>query len=409
MKYQHQNSIQRIRKNYFHLNSYNSGNHAIHSALPYSYYTGTEVNVFNTFVNGQIEIILNKKVKENKSIKELIISRVGEEAFSYIEHFVNVQSQNTLIVSKVRQLAELKDSHDAIVSLQSFNSIKNIDSFLCQVNENILQNGQFIGFVETNQQRKQNQWVSQFSTLTKIASVLEFTVHRFCPKIIGLKQIYFTLTQGRFQRLSKAEVLGRLVKYGFKIVELEEAINGKMYFVVKKIKSPDVTSPASNGILYKFPRVGQNGKIIGVYKIRTMHPYSEYLQDYIINRNGYGADGKPANDFRVPAWAKFVRRYWLDELPQLINVFKGEMKLFGVRPVTDRYFQDIPKRIQKLRLSHKPGCIPPYVAFNKSSSKDSVLAAEEDYLNSNNHGFLADLKYISMAIKNIIFNKKRGS
>jgi hypothetical protein len=85
------------------------------------------------------------------------------------------------------------------------------------------------------------------------------------------------------------------------------------------------------------------------------------------------------------------------------------MKFFGIRPVTSRYFQDIPKHIQALRLSQKPGCIPPYVAYNKSSSKESVLIAEENYLKSGKKGVLADSKFIALAIKNIIFNKKRGA
>ena len=48
-----------------------------------------------------------------------------------------------------------------------------------------------------------------------------------------------------------------------------------------------------------------------------MHPYSEYLQDYILKLNGYSETGKPANDFRLVPYGKFLRRYWIDELPQL--------------------------------------------------------------------------------------------
>jgi len=72
--------------------------------------------------------------------------------------------------------------------------------------------------------------------------------------------------------------------------------------------------------------------MIGVYKFRTMHPYSEFLQDYMIRRNGYNKKGKPANDYRVTRWGSFMRKLWLDEVPQLINVFRGEMKLVGLRP-----------------------------------------------------------------------------
>ena len=158
------------------------------------------------------------------------------------------------------------------------------------------------------------------------------------------------------------------------------------------------------------PRLGKNGKIIGVYKFRTMHPYSEYLQDYIVNAHGYAESGKPANDFRIPAWGKFMRKFWLDELPQLINVIKGEMKLVGVRPVSQRYFQDIPKEMQKLRLTQKPGCIPPYVALNRKSNVMSVLEAEMDYLKEKiDSPYTTDLKYMITAIYNIVIKNKRSS
>ena len=75
-----------------------------------------------------------------------------------------------------------------------------------------------------------------------------------------------------------------------------------------------------------------------------------------------------------------MRKYWLDELPQLINFFKGDLKLIGIRPVSERYFEDIPKEMQKLRLTQKPGCIPPYVSLNRSGNVMSVLQAEREYL-----------------------------
>ena len=405
MRYQHQNTMYRIRKNDFLLNSFKSNYISISDSL-FQGVSGLKRQTLLENVNNKLSVILRNK---DKSAEKLIIDKVGVKAFKFINHSVSIASTKTLLLFSVNRLAKEKDVCKDIVSLQGFNSINKLDSFLCRVNEHMDYDGKFIGFVQTNEQRKKTKMFSQKTLITKTRSLLDFVFHRVSPKIFGLKQLYFGITQGKFQRLSKAEVLGRLIKFGFKIIEIEEDIDGKMYFVVKKVKNPDVSSKASTGILYKFPRVGKNGKLIGVYKIRTMHPYSEYLQDYIVSTNGYGSDGKPANDFRVPTWAKFVRRYWLDEVPQLINVLKGEMKLFGVRPVTDRYFQDIPKHIQKLRLTQKPGCIPPYVAFNKSSSKDSVLSAEEDYLNSNMHGFKADLKFIVMAVKNILINRKRGS
>ena len=158
------------------------------------------------------------------------------------------------------------------------------------------------------------------------------------------------------------------------------------------------------------PRIGKNGKIIGVYKFRTMHPYGEFLHDYILNKNGYASSGKPANDFRLTPWGKFLRKYWLDETPQILNIFKGELKLVGVRPVSQRFFDDIPKDLQKLRIKQKPGCIPPYVSLNKSGSVTDVLEAEKQYLlEKEKKYFFTDLKYFLKAIFNIVFKKKRSA
>lgn len=405
MKNIHQNVHQRIRKN--KLSSFNyslSRNYTQFNV----YYDTPEINksIIYKYIHKKITLLVS--IKE-KSKKELVVEKVGSKAYNYIEHFVDINSVKTQLLFKAKDQVTKKGIYNDIVSLKGFNSIAKLDSFLVRANESLEDNGKFIGYVKTNKQREKNRLVGKVPVLGKISYACDFIFHRVFPKINGFKHLYFGLTRGKQQRFSKAEVLGRLFKYGFKIVELEENLDGSMFFVVKKIKKPNTRSKASNGFLFKFPRIGKNGKIIYVYKIRTMHPYSEYLQDYMVNTNGYGADGKPSNDFRVPSWAKFVRRYWLDELPQLINVLKGDMKLFGVRPVTKRYFQDIPKNIQELRLLQKPGCIPPYVAYNKPSSKESVLMAEEDYLKLDKKGLFVDIKFIGYAIKNILFNKKRGS
>lgn len=406
MKYIHQNANQRITKNMSKVSRYLINHNLTSYESAYQFPKVKCISVLNKYTYQQISLLLRKKEEPSN---ELIINTIGAKAYDFIQHFINTESPKTQLLFSSKKQISKKGSVQDLVSLQGLNSICKLDSFLIRVNEGLENNGKFIGFVQTNKQRKESSWIKTVPVIGKISAIGEFAFHRICPKLKFLKSLYIGITREKYQRLSKAEVLGRLIKSGFKITEIEDDIDGVMYFVVKKVKEPDVKSKASNGFIYKFPRVGQNGKLISVYKIRTMHPYSEYLQDYIVNTNGYGSNGKPANDFRVPSWAKFVRRYWLDEVPQLANVLKGEMKLFGVRPVTDRYFQDIPKHIQKLRLKQKPGCIPPYVAYNRVSSKESVLMAEEVYLTSAKKGFLADSKLIVMAIKNILFNKKRGA
>jgi lipopolysaccharide/colanic/teichoic acid biosynthesis glycosyltransferase len=141
-----------------------------------------------------------------------------------------------------------------------------------------------------------------------------------------------------------------------------------------------------------------------------MHAYAEYLQDYVLKINGYAETGKPKDDFRLTPWGKILRRYWLDELPQLINVLKGELKLVGVRPISQRYFQDIPPDLQSMRLKFKPGCIPPYVALNRSSSLESVLQAEREYLiEKTKNPYFTDTKFFFKALYNVIFKRKRSA
>ena len=237
----------------------------------------------------------------------------------------------------------------------------------------------------------------------------EFLFKRIFPKLDWTKRIYSDVTKGKGKLLSKAEALGRLISCGFKIMDYK-SINGLTYFIVKKDKEPSFDLNPSYGLIYKMPRIGKDGKIIKVYKLRTMHPYSEYLQDYILKANGYAETGKPAADFRIPAWGKFFRRFWIDEIPQLINVLKGDMKLVGIRPVSERYFQDIPKEMQKLRLTQKPGCIPPYVALNREGNVMSVLQSEKEYLEEKlRNPYTTDTKYFFKAIFNIVFKQKRSA
>ena len=86
------------------------------------------------------------------------------------------------------------------------------------------------------------------------------------------------------------------------------------------------------------------------------------------------------------------------------------MKLVGVRPISQRYFNDIPKELQDLRINHKPGCIPPYIALNRSGNVESVLEAEKEYLiEKTKNPYFTDLKYFVLAISNILFKNKRSA
>ncbi|MDO9000957.1 MAG: sugar transferase [Bacteroidota bacterium] len=344
-------------------------------------------------------------------MKEHIINKSGEETYSFISHYLDPESKKTLIISTTNDfnITNYPGDLNSIVNLSKVNNIRYINKFFEKVNAKLINGDVFICCFETIASRKERHRLGNIPILKNIWFGAEFVFLRMFPKIWGLKKIYFLVTRGRNRLLSKAEVMGRLVSCGFSI-EASEAFNGITYAVCKKIKEPVFNMGASYGPIFKMQRVGKNGKTIGVYKFRTMHPYAEYLQDYVLNLNGYADSGKPKDDFRLTPWGRFLRRYWLDELPQLINVCKGELKLVGVRPISERYFQDIPKDLQVLRSKFKPGCIPPYVALNRKSDVASVLQSEREYLQEKiKRAYTTDTRFFFKAIFNIVFKRKRSA
>jgi lipopolysaccharide/colanic/teichoic acid biosynthesis glycosyltransferase len=289
------------------------------------------------------------------------------------------------------------------------NDVRRINKYLEEVNESLEIGQLFIGSFETYRARRNRITYYRIPLVKHVWIASEFIFLRIFPKVPLLKQVYFATTGGKGRLLSKAEMLGRLVCCGFEIVA-NQSIGGMTWFAAKKIKAPSYDKNPSYGPIFKMRRIGKGGRIFHVLKFRTMHPYSEYLQDYVLKMNGYAESGKPADDFRLTPWGKFMRRYWLDELPQLINVLSGDMKLVGVRPVSPRYFQDIPKHLQELRVTQKPGCIPPYVALDRKPSVEGVLKAEEEYLTEKKQNpYFTDTRYFFRAIYNIIVKRKRSA
>ena len=289
------------------------------------------------------------------------------------------------------------------------NDVRRINKFLEQTNESMDEGQLFVGSFETYRARRHRIAIYNVPVLRYVWISTEFIFLRIFPKVPVLKQLYFAITGGKGRLLSKAEMLGRLVCCGFEIIS-HESIEGIIWFAAKKVKAPAYDKNASYGPLFKMRRIGKGGRIFNVLKFRTMHPYSEYLQDYVLKLNGYAESGKPADDFRLTPWGKIMRRYWLDELPQLINVLKGDMKLVGVRPVSPRYFQDIPKHLQVLRSEHKPGCIPPYVSLNRKPSVEEVLKAEEEYLIEKKRSpYFTDTRFFFSALFNIVVKRKRSA
>lgn len=102
---------------------------------------------------------------------------------------------------------------------------------------------------------------------------------------------------------------------------------------------------AGGPIFFRSPRMGANGHAFAMYKFRTMAPDAEHRLQAYLQQNpqaqlDYSRRYKLKQDPRVTPVGRFLRKYSLDELPQLINVLKGEMSLIGPRPRLMREIAD---------------------------------------------------------------------
>ena len=163
----------------------------------------------------------------------------------------------------------------------------------------------------------------------------------------------------------------------------------------------------SYGPIFKMRRVGYQGKIISVFKFRTMSPYSEYVQTAIIKKNKLDKTGKINNDYRVTFYGKFLRKYWIDEFPMILNWMKRDLKIVGVRPLSEDYFKRYPKDLQDLRIKTKPGLVPPYYV-DLPVSFEEICESERRYLKSYfERPIRTDFSYFLKAFYNIVIKKKK--
>ena len=312
---------------------------------------------------------------------------------------------DTFLSEELLKAFQLNKAHKYFIDTQLLNEVKELDTYLSLMNKDLNNEKLFIGFVQTLNDWRKSKTILKIPILGMSYRIYTFLTKRVIPRLkfyrkIGLRR--------KYHFISKAETIGRLIYNGFEIQTFIE-LNDRHVFIIKKVGIPKTIKP-SFGPVFKMNRIAKNGKKIGVYKLRTMHPYSEFAHEYMILNHGFGADGKIKDDFRTSRWGKLLRKYWIDELPQLLNLIKMEMKLVGVRPVSESYFNQLPKDLKEKRIKYKPGCIPPYVALDLGTTKEAVLKAEELYLQEKekNPNF-TDLKYFFIAIYKIIFQRKRSA
>lgn len=155
-------------------------------------------------------------------------------------------------------------------------------------------------------------------------------------------------------------------------------------------------------------RIGKNGKEFNFFKFRTMVLHADEVLFKLLDENPelakeYKKNKKLQNDPRITKVGDFLRRKSVDELPQIVNIFLGQMSLIGNRPYLPREKDDMGKKFDII-VSTKPGLTGYWQVSGRSDlSFEERLKLEEFY--SKNCGFKMDLKIFFKTFSTIFGGK----
>lgn len=172
-----------------------------------------------------------------------------------------------------------------------------------------------------------------------------------------------------------------------------------------------IVADSKGGIFFRGVRVGLHGKDFRIFKFRSMKPDCE----------GKGKWNVGDKDDRITKVGHFLRKTKLDELPQLLNVIKGDMSLVGPRPEL-RYYIDMYTEREKPILDLKPGItdwasmvnIEQFKGFTEASDPDKYyletvrpLKLKLQLYYRNNHSFFGDIKCVLWTVYKVITHSKK--
>ena len=169
--------------------------------------------------------------------------------------------------------------------------------------------------------------------------------------------------------------------------------------IITVIVGPFIYLEDKGSIFYKAKRRGVGGKIFEMYKFRSMKMNAPDL------RNADNSTYNSPDDPRITKVGKIIRRTSIDELPQLINIIKGDMSIVGPRPLPV-YETEQCNEYQNQRLLMKPGltCYWQIQPNRNDISFDEWMALDLKYIEE--RSFLVDWKIIFMTFKAVV--RKQG-
>ena len=159
-------------------------------------------------------------------------------------------------------------------------------------------------------------------------------------------------------------------------------------------------------IFYIKYSLGKDGKPIRIYKLRTMVKDADRMDHVIAQYDSYG---NPVKDPRVTPLGRFLRKVWIDELPQLFSVLKGDIKVVGIRPMRECDWERYPADLREKALRFKPGLMGVQYATIRKEDFQEHIKFFHDYLDKKiKRPFLTDLYFFFRILYYIFFKGVRS-
>lgn len=191
-----------------------------------------------------------------------------------------------------------------------------------------------------------------------------------------------------------------------RFIDILGSIIGLIIFGISfVIFGPIIKIESIGPILFKQNRVGKNGRIFTIYKYRSMYMDAEERKKELMEKNEMsGHMFKIKDDPRITKVGKFIRKTSIDELPQFINVFLGDMSLVGTRPPTVDEVSKYEYRHYK-RIAAVPGLTGKWQVSGRSDIVDfeEVVKMDVDYITR--WTIWEDIRIILLTMKIILFGK----
>lgn len=170
------------------------------------------------------------------------------------------------------------------------------------------------------------------------------------------------------------------------------------FFISLIFVAPAIYLNDHGTIFYKAKRRGIHGKVFEMYKYRSMKMNAPDL------RNADNSTFNSPDDPRITNVGRFLRKTSVDEIPQILNVLKGDMSIIGPRPITiNKPLEEYDEK-RKIRLQVKPGVTGSVQAYYRNSiGQEEKLQHDAEY--AQNVTFIGDVKIILKTIQAVLWRK----